>query len=94
MGPLWMPTDIRRRTRPAAVGLSVDRAQRRPHLDRSAGGPRSVVVPREHKQQRIAAELEQAAALEVGNLEHVGEHEIEDRGEFLRSDTATLRELL
>ena len=63
-------------------------AQGGTHGDGGLGGHGRVVVAGERQEQGVAAELEQRAALAVGDLEHPGEHVVEDLGQLLGADAA------
>ena len=77
-----------RRPRPS------DRAQRPAHLERRARRARCVVVALVEQQQRVAAELEQAAALRVGDGEQRREGRVHDLGDLLRAGSAEAGEPL
>ncbi|GIU89336.1 MAG: hypothetical protein KatS3mg010_0435 [Acidimicrobiia bacterium] len=61
-------------------------AERGAHLDGGAAPLCGRLVALEHEQQRVAAELEQAAAPLVGELEHRAEDAVEYLCQFLGTD--------
>ena len=61
-------------------------AQGGAHGDRPPRAMRGVVVAGEGQEQGVAAELQERAALGVRDLEHPGEHVVQDFGELLGAD--------
>ena len=60
-----------------------DASERRPHAVSSGRRSHSVAVTGEPQQQRVAAELQQAAVLAVGDRQEAGEDRTEDVGDLL-----------
>ena len=77
-----------RRSRPA------DRPKRPAHLERRPSSPACVLLAVVEQQQRVAAELEEAAALRVGNAEERRERGIHHLGDLLGPCSAEARETL
>ena len=73
---------------------SSDRSQRRAHLEGRARRSRGVIVTFVEQQQGVAAELEQTAALRIGDGEQGGEGRVHDLRDFLRPGSAETGELL
>ena len=71
-----------------------DRAQRPTHLERRTRGSGGVVVALVEQQQGVAAELEQASALRVGDREERGEGRVHHLCDFFRARSAEAREPL
>ncbi len=92
--PLFTPTDIRRTTLPAVVSSRPTLRERRPHPVGGGGGPRGMPGAREPEQQRVAAELQQAAVLAVGDGEQPGEDGAEDLGDLLGAHLAVAGQAL
>ena len=61
-------------------------AQGGAHGDRPLRGHGGVVVAGEGQEQGVPAELQERSALGVRDLEHPGEHEVQDFGEFFGAD--------
>ena len=70
-----------------------DLAQHRAHQHRRAARARRVAVAIEPEEQRVAAELEQAAAVVVGDREQRLEHASDHVGDLLGAFAALAREL-
>ena len=73
-----------RRSRPA------DRPERATHLESRASGPARVILSVVEQQQRVAAELEEAAPLRVGDAEERRERGVHHLRDLLRSRPARL----
>ncbi len=73
---------------------TADRPERPAHLECGARGALSVTLSVVEQQQCVAAELEQATALRVGNAEKRGERRIHHLRDFLRSLSSQAREAL
>ncbi len=69
-------------------------AQRAAHLDGGTCGAACVIVAVEEQQQRVAAELQQHAAVIVRDLDHRREYAAERFDEFLAARTAAQRQSL
>ena len=77
-----MPTDIDSRSGPTEVGHLGGLAQRAAHLDRGTRGAPRVIVAVEEQQQRVAAELQQHAAVIVRDVDHRRENATQRLDEF------------
>ena len=71
-----------------------DLTQRPPHPHRRAAGVRHVIVFLEQQQQRVAAELDEAAVVGVGDRQQVGEAGLDRVRDLLGALLPHLRELL
>ena len=71
-----------RRSRPA------DRPKRPPHLERRPRGPACVLLAVVEQQQRVAAELEEATTLRVGDAEERRERGVHHLGDLLGPGSA------
>ena len=89
-----MPWDMRSVTFPAEVCERAERAQAAPHAEGGARGALDVAGPVEEQQQRVAAELQQAAVVAVGLGEQLGERGAEHVDELLGPLAAALGEAL
>jgi len=65
-----------------------DPPQQLAHLERGSRCTRRTTGAREEQKQRVAAELQQAAAAFVRHLEQIREGRVDDVGELLRADLA------
>ena len=95
--PACTPTDMRRFTLPPGGLELADRAEPLAHAVRRTGGSRGMlrrVVVAEEQHERVAAELQQHAVLDVGDAEQVGEAGVDRVGHLLGADTPELGELL
>ena len=81
--PLWTPTDMRSEMRLPQHGEATDHAERPAHLNGRQAGPGLVRLAREVDEQRVTAELEQAAAVGHGQVEKRDEAGVDRRGELL-----------
>ena len=80
--------------RPGRRSRPTDRAKRSPHLECRASGSACVLLAVVEQQQRVAAELEQAAALCVRDAEERGERRVHHLGDLLGARSAEAREAL
>ncbi len=80
--------------RPGRRSRPTDRPERSPHLEGRPTGPACVLLAVVEQQQRVAAELEQAATLCVGDAEERGERGVHHLGDFLGPRSAEARETL
>ena len=92
--PECMPCDIRSVTLPAEVCSAPMRAQPPAHAEGGAARALDVAGPVEEQQQRVAAELQQAAVVAVGLREQLGEGRAEHVDELLGALAAALGEAL
>src|SRR5688500_11035714 len=67
---------------------SSDRSQRRPHLECRTRCSCGVIVTLVEQQQSVAAELEEATALRIGNGEQGGEGRVHHLCDFLGTGSA------
>ena len=87
--------DVHPERHPAHRGLRPpDLAQRPAHPVRRTRGAGGVTVAGEEEQQCVAAELEQAAALRIGDVEQVGERVVHHLRHLLRAHLPLAREAL
>ncbi len=89
--PPCTPCDIRNVTFAHRNFDAADIAQRPAHLQRCAAGALDVAISREPEQQRVAAELEQAATVVVGDLQDRLETVSDCFGDLFRSLPALAR---
>ena len=92
--PECMPCDIRSVTLPAEVCSAPSELQPAAHAERGAAGALDVVGAVEEQQQRVAAELQQAAVVAVGLREQLGEGRAEHVDQLLGALAAALGEAL
>ncbi len=80
--------------RPGGRSRPTDRPKRPPHLECRPSGPACVLLAVVEQQQRVAAELEEAATLCIGDAEERGERGVHDLGYLLGPGSSETREAL
>ena len=80
--------------RPGRRSRPTDRPKRPPHLESRPSGPACVLLAVVEEQQRVAAELEEAATLRVGDAEERRERGVHHLGDLLGPRSSEAREAL